>query len=64
MEIVEDLDSNVVFSLADGYVWASWPGASGMVKLGRHEHVMAMMRDYLAQSVVGERLTRRGAPKR
>jgi hypothetical protein len=64
MEIVEDLDSNVVFSLADGFVWASWPGTSGMVKLGRHEHVMAMMRDYLAQSVVGERLTQRGAPKR
>ena len=57
-------ENNVVFSLEDGFVWASWSGTSEMVKLGRHEQVMTMMRDYLAQSVVGERLAQRSARKR
>ena len=48
----------VVFSLKDGYVWASWPGASGSVRLGTYENVLHMMRDFVAQSELGERLTK------
>ncbi len=48
----------LVFSLAEGFVWASWPGASGSVRLGTHDHVREMMQDFLAQSDVGERLAK------
>jgi hypothetical protein len=48
----------VVFSLLNGFVWASWPGASGSVRLGRYEGVVDMMRDFLAQSELGDRLAR------
>ena len=48
---------DVIFSLVDGYVWASWPGASATVKLGTYFEVSTMMRDFLAQSALGERLT-------
>ena len=64
METADNIQGHVVFSLEDGFVWASWPGTTEMVKLGRHEQVMAMMRDYLAQSVVGERLAQRASQKR
>jgi hypothetical protein len=47
----------VVFSLRDGYVWASWPEASGTVRLGSYDTVLHMMRDFVAQSELGERLT-------
>jgi hypothetical protein len=50
---------NVVFSLEDGFVWASWSGTEHMVRLGRHDEVTAMMRDFLAQNAVGERLWER-----
>jgi len=53
----------LLFSLEDGFVFASWPGASGSVRLGTYEDVREMMRDFLAQSEVGDRLSgeRRGA---
>ena len=52
-----DRRGDVVFSLVDGFVWASWPNASEAVKLGSYYEVSAMMRDFLDQSALGERLT-------
>lgn len=49
----------VVFSLHDGFVWASWPGTEASVKLGRCEPVTAMMQDFLDQCALGERLARK-----
>ena len=46
----------IIFSLLDGYVLASWPGTDASVRLGRHEMVAAMMKDFLAQDEVGKRL--------
>jgi hypothetical protein len=51
-----DATTAIIFSFADGFVWASWPGTAAKVRLGRHENVTAMMRDFLAQSELGERL--------
>ena len=48
---------NVIFSLVDGYVWASWPDSSAAVKLGSYYPVSTGMRDFLAQSAIGEQLT-------
>jgi hypothetical protein len=46
----------IVFSSRDGFVWASWPDSDGAVRLGRHDMVANMMRDFLAQDDLGERL--------
>ncbi|HEY5721651.1 MAG TPA: hypothetical protein VIT45_04965 [Allosphingosinicella sp.] len=51
----------IVFSLADGFAWVSWPGTDAMMRLGAYETVTAGMRDFLAQGEVGERLTRIGS---
>ena len=51
-------NSEVIFSFTDGFVWASWPGAVSMVRVGRYETVTASMRDFLAQCDVGERLAK------
>lgn len=48
---------NIIFSLRDGFVWASWPETEAAVRLGRHEMVAGMMRDFLAQDALGKRLT-------
>lgn len=48
----------IIFSLLDGYVLASWPGTDASVRLGRHEMVAAMMKDFLAQDELGKRLAR------
>ena len=48
----------VIFSSRDGYVWVSWP-TGGAVKLGPHEVVADMMRDFLAQDALGKRLAMR-----
>jgi|KBSMisStandDraft_5_1062788.scaffolds.fasta_scaffold5886894_1 hypothetical protein len=48
--------ADLIFSLADGFVWASWAGSVPKVRLGEYEAVTAMMRDFLAQSELGERL--------
>jgi hypothetical protein len=48
--------SEVIFSLDDDFVWASWSCAAPRVRLGRYEDVIAMMRDFIAQSELGERL--------
>ena len=49
-------NGDVIFSFVDGFVWASWPGTISLVRLGRYEAVTAMMRDFLAQCELGERL--------
>lgn len=46
----------IVFSLHDGFVWVSWPDTEASVRLGRHDVVSSMMRDFLAQDALGERL--------
>lgn len=51
-----DCDSNVIFSFVDGFVWASWPGAVSMVRVGSYETVKTAMLDFLAQCEVAERL--------
>ena len=48
----------IIFSSRDGHVWASWPGAHA-INLGRHEVVTDMMRDFLAQDALGQRLVAR-----
>jgi len=53
----------IVFSLADGVVWASWPGKTGRVKLGDYAGVTYMMRNFLAQCELGERMAAKGANK-
>jgi hypothetical protein len=49
----------VIFSLADGLVWVSWPGSATRMVLGSYEGVKAMMQDFLDQSALGERLAKR-----
>jgi hypothetical protein len=46
----------IIISLVDDFVWVCWPGTSGSVRLGDHEAVIAVMRDFLAQCELGERL--------
>ena len=49
---------DVIFSSRDGYVWASWAETDASVRLGRREKVANMMRDFLAQEELGERLAK------
>ena len=51
----------IVFSFVDGAVWASWPGQEASVKLGAYDAVTYMMRDFLAQCELAERLAPRRA---
>ena len=46
----------IIFSSRNDYVWASWQETEVSVRLGRHDLVTAMMRDFLAQDALGERL--------
>jgi hypothetical protein len=48
----------VIFSLREGYVWASWPTTVLCMRIGPHDVVAAMMEDFLAQDALGERLMR------
>ena len=54
-------DVAVIFSLADDIVWVSWPDKEGAIALGNYKAVTAMMRDFLDQSDLGERLVKRMA---
>jgi addiction module HigA family antidote len=56
-DIKFDYDA-IVLSLADGVVWASWPGKTDRVKLGDYAGVTYMMRNFLAQCELGERMIR------
>jgi hypothetical protein len=49
-------EDEVVFSMRGEDVWVSWPHTNAAVRLGTHEAVAAMMRDYLGQSEIANQL--------
>jgi hypothetical protein len=51
-----EYDDEIVFSYIEGYVWMSWPGAVGAVRVGPYQASTEAMRDFLAQCELGERL--------
>jgi hypothetical protein len=53
----------IVFSMAEGVVWASWPGKTQRVELGPYDGVTYMMRTFLATCEIGERMTEKGPGK-
>ena len=55
----ERANDAIVFSMIGETVWASWPGRSGSVELGSYDVVTFMMRDFLDQCDLGERLALR-----
>jgi len=55
-------EEEIIFSLRDDFVWASWPDTNATVRLGRHDVVAAMMQDFLAQDALGQRLTMQPPP--
>lgn len=55
----EEFQSAVIFSSRNGRVFASWPGTSTSLDLGPPDGVAEMMRDFLAQCEIGERLAKR-----
>ncbi|MFL6723505.1 MAG: hypothetical protein ACJ8FC_09920 [Sphingomicrobium sp.] len=54
-----EIGLGIIFSSQGGYVWASWQEAEVSIRLGRHEMVATMMRDFLEQDALGERLSMR-----
>ena len=54
--------SGVISSLKDGQVWASWTDDRKSVRRGPVAEVSAMMRDFLQQVELGERLSRQAGP--
>jgi hypothetical protein len=54
-------DIGIVLSLRDNQVWASWLDDRAPVMLGDHEATLAVMRDFIRQSELGERLVNRAA---
>ena len=57
IELDRTESGGIIFSLEGGRVWASWPGTDSNVVLGTKDEVAEMMRDFLAQVELGERLT-------
>lgn len=57
--LTEDPSGGIVFSLEKGEVWASWYGDGRPIRLGSERKVSEMMEDFLAQSEIGKRLTRK-----
>jgi len=54
-EVASQRPDQIVFSLADGFVWVSWPGTAASIRLGKYQIVRTMMRDFLRQSALGDR---------
>jgi hypothetical protein len=52
-------EHDLIFSSRSGFVWASWRETEVAIRLGRHEIVAEMMRDFLAQDALGKRLAKR-----
>lgn len=50
-------NGGIIFSVEDGQVWASWNGSGPPLLLGSQDRVEEMMEDFLAQGVLGRRLT-------
>lgn len=59
----DTLSTPVVFSRENGQAWASWYGSHSWVRLGPEDSVAEMMRDFLAQMELGERLNGRSEEK-
>ena len=57
----EESVSGVVFSLDRGEAWASWYGVDAPVRLGPTREVIDMMKDFIRQAEVAERLQDRVA---
>jgi hypothetical protein len=58
----QDLNDNgIVLSLRDDQVWASWIDGRAPIMLGDHHAVLTVMRDFIGQSEIGERLVSRGS---
>jgi len=55
----QELSSGVIFSLENGQAWASWRGSYSPVRLGPEPEVTEMMRDFIAQVELGQRLNSR-----
>lgn len=53
------IGEGIIFSLEQGQAWASWYRSGSSVRLGSKDEVAAMMKDFLAQLEVGDRLNRR-----
>lgn len=53
-------EGEVIFSLEDGRVWASWYGQGPPVCLGSQDRVGEMMKDFLAQEGLAKRLAANG----
>jgi hypothetical protein len=49
-------ENGVIFSLKDGQAWASWPTAGFHLRLGPQNEVADMMKDFLAQRELANRL--------
>jgi len=52
------IGEGIIFSLDQGHAWASWYRTGSRVRLGSKEEVAEMMKDFLAQLELGERLNR------
>ena len=50
------LKDGVIFSLKEDQAWASWPEAGFHLRLGPQDEVASMMKDFLAQLELAERL--------
>jgi Domain of unknown function (DUF4118) len=48
----------IIFSLDQGHAWASWYKTGSRVRLGSKDEVAEMMKDFLSQVELGERLRR------
>ena len=57
----EEHSSGIIFSREDGQAWASWPGNSSPIRLGPEPEVTAMMRDFVSQVELADRLARRSS---
>jgi len=54
----DPLGSDLVLSLRDGQVWASWRDGRPATRLGEHHAVLEQMRTFILQAEVAERLIR------
>ena len=50
--------TDLVLSLRDGQVWASWRDGRPPTRLGEHQAVLEQLRTFLLQAEVAERLIR------
>jgi hypothetical protein len=61
VSVPEEHSSGIIFSREDGHAWASWPGNSAPIRLGPDTEVTAMMRDFVSQVELADRLARRSS---